>query len=322
MGASNSTNNNPTNNNNPPPGPDPRTVNLNHLTENPTYQTFLRQIYTNNSQVPFIPGSFVMEHMGYDTILNPPDIHIKKTSPVTNDFHVDKATLQLVKDEVDNNSYHITFKFNAKSDGEVYIYFDAKEVLDDEKNIQLIVNETKPGLESKVHYFQAGKGQISPQISNRIDLKNVGEDRMTKVIEDKYPFIIELSNKTEHAITKKRLYLYCALIKGSNDVMGVKLLKQKFHFKGRTYELLNVFDNAEESKADENREDKECVVCFTNKIDTFVLPCNHLCLCSQCSKDLKSHNNFRCPMCRRNIESFLKMEKKKKKEVKATEIRK
>jgi len=117
--------------------------------------------------------------------------------------------------------------------------------------------------------------------------------------------------------------MYCVLTKNPEGGFGVKFLKQKFHFKGRTYELLNVFDNAEESKTQvENREDKECAVCLTNKIDTFVLPCNHLCLCSSCAKDLKTHNNFRCPMCRRNIETFLKMEKKTKKQPKPTEIRK
>ena len=46
------------------------------------------------------------------------------------------------------------------------------------------------------------------------------------------------------------------------------------------------------------REGKECTICFTNKVDTVVLPCKHMCLCSDCAKDLRDRESQKCPMCR------------------------
>ena len=39
-----------------------------------------------------------------------------------------------------------------------------------------------------------------------------------------------------------------------------------------------------------------CVVCLDNKRDVVLKPCNHFCLCSDCSKVLKE-----CPMCKKKI---------------------
>ena len=38
---------------------------LDHLTQNNEYQEILRNIYSNNSGIPFIPGAFIMENFGY-----------------------------------------------------------------------------------------------------------------------------------------------------------------------------------------------------------------------------------------------------------------
>jgi len=313
MESSSSTANtdNQQNNSNAAP-PNPSEVNLDHLTQNPNYQSILRNIYSNNSNIPFIPGAFIMENFGYDTLLNPPNIHLKKTSPVTNDFHIDKSSLKLMKDEIEPNIYHVAFKFSAKCDGEAYIYFDAKEVLDDEKNISMIVYDQQPGYTTKPHIFNAGKGQNYDPTMNTIDMKLVIEEKFLKNDKDRFPVIIEMMNKTDNAPQKKKYYMYCVLTKDSHGHYGIKQLKQKFHFKGRTYELMNVYDvGLDDSKTDVVKEEKECAICLTNKIDTFVLPCNHLCLCSGCARDLKSHNNSKCPICRKTVETFLKLDKKK-----------
>jgi len=320
MGASSSVNN-PDNSTNPQVNlqPDPRTVNLNHLTQNPRYQQFLRNLYGNNTQIAFIPGSVLMENLGYETLLSGPEIHFKKTNPVSNDFHIDKSSLQLLKDEADNNTYHLTFTFNSSSDGEILVYFDAKEVLDDENNIQLIINGTTQGFETIPHYFQAEKGQRYPHICNKIEVKQITEERLLKVVDDRYPIIIEMGNVIEKDMPRKRYFVYCVLTTNSMGNYGIKMLKQKFDFKGRTYELMNVFDNA---NSDEAIRDENCAICLMNPIDTFVLPCNHLCLCYNCAKDLKLHHNSRCPMCRKGVDTFLKLEKKPFKKLKQLETKK
>ncbi len=44
-----------------------------------------------------------------------------------------------------------------------------------------------------------------------------------------------------------------------------------------------------------------CVVCYTNKKEWMVRPCNHVCLCFECSTENIHHLHGHCPMCRGTI---------------------
>ena len=44
-------------------------------------------------------------------------------------------------------------------------------------------------------------------------------------------------------------------------------------------------------------EDKLCLICYCEKIDTIILPCKHMCVCSECSVALQTKSK-QCPMCR------------------------
>lgn len=52
--------------------------------------------------------------------------------------------------------------------------------------------------------------------------------------------------------------------------------------------------------------DGTCIICLTNQINTIIIPCGHLGLCSDCSKTL-CDNKKDCPVCRRTIISTLKV---------------
>ena len=53
-------------------------------------------------------------------------------------------------------------------------------------------------------------------------------------------------------------------------------------------------------------EDIECMICFTNRPDTMVLPCEHVVVCKECSDQLKHTNDARiCVRCRRHITHVL-----------------
>lgn len=60
-----------------------------------------------------------------------------------------------------------------------------------------------------------------------------------------------------------------------------------------------------------------CAICLTNEINTIILPCYHMCICSLCCEDLKTKSK-KCPICRKGfyfvlnifflvIDSFLKL---------------
>ncbi len=46
--------------------------------------------------------------------------------------------------------------------------------------------------------------------------------------------------------------------------------------------------------------DNDCVVCMTNVKDTTLLPCRHLCVCSECFGHLD-----KCPVCRAEFDSYV-----------------
>ncbi len=44
---------------------------------------------------------------------------------------------------------------------------------------------------------------------------------------------------------------------------------------------------------------RECVACLSDEKDTIILPCRHMCLCSDCAENLRGRAS-KCPMCRQS----------------------
>lgn len=49
---------------------------------------------------------------------------------------------------------------------------------------------------------------------------------------------------------------------------------------------------------------KECVICMAEARNTTVLPCRHLCMCTECAQEMRKESN-RCPICREQMTSLL-----------------
>ena len=63
-------------------------------------------------------------------------------------------------------------------------------------------------------------------------------------------------------------------------------------------EIKNEEIKNEETNNQENSSDKlYCVICLTNERKYIVTPCNHFCLCNQCSLKIRDEN--KCPICRK-----------------------
>lgn len=108
-----------------------------------------------------------------------------------------------------------------------------------------------------------------------------------------------------------------------------KVLKQKIQVRGQTYELREIYgiDSSSEKRSggegatsaagedggaagsamsDVLSSGSECVICLTEKRDTTVLPCRHMCLCNDCAQQLRFASN-RCPVCRTQVQSLLQI---------------
>ena len=49
-----------------------------------------------------------------------------------------------------------------------------------------------------------------------------------------------------------------------------------------------------------------CSVCLSGIIQTIIIPCNHCCLCVECSEEYKQKYTL-CPICRKNITKIEKI---------------
>ncbi|KAI3790704.1 hypothetical protein L2E82_03947 [Cichorium intybus] len=97
------------------------------------------------------------------------------------------------------------------------------------------------------------------------------------------------------------------LEKNNGDHFKVKVIRQILWIDGIRYELREIYGigNSEES-FDDTGSGEECVICMTEPKDTAVLPCRHMCLCSECAKALRLQSN-KCPICRQPIEELMEI---------------
>lgn len=94
-----------------------------------------------------------------------------------------------------------------------------------------------------------------------------------------------------------------------SERMACTVCKQLLQVGAEVYELEDVFDVeqtdvAPNPQAVPDEEEGMCAVCFTNPKDTTILPCRHMCLCSECATHVQMTNN-RCPLCRCEIERLM-----------------
>mgnify|MGYP006143882645 CR=1 FL=1 len=70
------------------------------------------------------------------------------------------------------------------------------------------------------------------------------------------------------------------------------------------------------TKFDKIKEDYEalkeklnCRICFDNKINTIIKPCNHTVLCIDCINNMRAHTNniIKCPICNQIISGFTRI---------------
>lgn len=86
---------------------------------------------------------------------------------------------------------------------------------------------------------------------------------------------------------------------GSDTGLTPQVIKQKIHVSHHGYIVNEVYG------LDEG---KDCLICMSAPKNTILLPCRHICLCSECSMALRLQTN-KCPVCRAKVESLLRIEK-------------
>ncbi|XP_073044395.1 probable E3 ubiquitin-protein ligase LOG2 [Primulina eburnea] len=249
----------------------------------------------------------------YGPVMHPtaqPYVEHQKAVTIRNDVNLKKETLRIEPDGENPGKYLVAFTFDAEVAGRITIIFFAKEGED------CCLTPMKETLHPPitVHFEQGLAQKFKQPCGTGIDLGMFEEREFSKDSDlDIYPLAIKAeaspnnhrgnsdSGSTNSQITR-------AVFAKDKDRYRVKVVKQLLWVYGMRYELQEIYGigNSVEDEFDGNDPGKECVICLSEPRDTTVLPCRHMCMCSECAKVLRFQTN-RCPICRQPVERLLEI---------------
>ncbi|XP_072960671.1 probable E3 ubiquitin-protein ligase LUL2 [Typha angustifolia] len=244
-----------------------------------------------------------------------PYVEHEKAKTVKNDVNLHKGTIRLVPDEQNPDQHLVAFTFDALVDGSVTIYYFAKEGKD--CNFSPVYQDMhKPSSVS----FQKGLAQKFIQPSGTgFDLGFFDVDDLSKPLDgDIFPLVVYLEAcPPPQAMVEQPTRSSCAQITqaviemSNSETFQAKVIRQILWINGERYELQEIFGlvnsaEADFTGADDDDMGKECVICLSEPRDTAVLPCRHMCMCSECAKALTLQSN-KCPVCRQPVEKLMEI---------------
>ncbi|CAD6187327.1 unnamed protein product [Caenorhabditis auriculariae] len=188
---------------------------------------------------------------------------------------------------VQNNLYQLHFIFDADCPCYVQIHFNAREVYQD-GDVQFVYRNKRVTCSEK---FAFGLG--SDQIFNHFTF-NASQ---WEIAELSYGVVQMQSTMctVEHANDSSRSVI-------------LKPLRQKIASDGVVYLLQEIFgiENKENHISDGDDCGLECIICMSDVRDTVILPCRHLCICSNCADTLRYKLN-NCPICRSPFRALIRL---------------
>lgn len=256
---------------------------------------------------------------------NPP---ISKTITIRNYVNLKKNTLKLTPDETQPNLFQLEFMFDASLDCCISIHYAAL-INPPAEDGAVSFSALTEGSSHPVEHFSEGLGQVfrtRPQ--HPLDLSIFTEELLThNASHNRYPVVICLEvapGASANSKVSSQTTLVDIVRQPGSTLPSLRPLKQKIQVGAHSYELQEIYgidrrpqqqcssaDDAARSSTDGaaasgNEEGPECVICMTETRDTTVLPCRHMCMCSDCAKQLRLQSN-KCPICRTNIQSLLQI---------------
>eukprot|EP00056_Hartaetosiga_gracilis_P005935 m.91006 g.91006 ORF g.91006 m.91006 type:complete len:499 (+) comp12321_c0_seq3:78-1574(+) len=253
---------------------------------------------------------------------------VKHTNTLRALVNVHRSSINLVKHH-DGDSpldeYHLSFTMDADSPCQVTVSYFVEELQSSNGDITFKHYKSKyktyqsDTIEEGFNIPFADPEFVVSGLSNEADYEqHVTGTRLF------FPIVIQVTALS--ASCKHTQLTYCTFTK-SGDSFGIQLIAQKLNIDGVTYLLREIYglDKHETQPDDENDDDHkdddsdlddegDCVVCLCNPIDSLVLPCRHMCLCSVCAGSLRDQST-NCPICRKPFYAILQIQAA----VKATE---
>ncbi|XP_006649760.1 probable E3 ubiquitin-protein ligase LOG2 [Oryza brachyantha] len=260
------------------------------------------------------PGASGRQPCGFQQHMPTPYVEHQKAITIRNDVNLKKETLRVEPDEECPGRFLVAFTFDATVAGSMTVYFFAKEDLN--CNLTAVKEDLiKPVTVS----FKEGLGQKFRQPSGTgIDFSMFEKSELLKQGDmDVYPLAVkaetrpvdqQLEGEDQKTKTPNSQITQALFEKKESGDYQVRVASQILWVNGTRYELQEIYGigNSVEGDVDANDPGKECVICLSEPRDTTVLPCRHMCMCSECAKVLR-YQTTRCPICRQPVERLLEI---------------
>ncbi|CAL9230847.1 unnamed protein product [Arabidopsis halleri] len=310
----------------PPPPPSSSQPPPSQISYLPYGQNYHQNQYYPQQAPPYFTG---YHHNGFNPMMRPvffgppqvpvmqppaPYVEHQSAKKVKNDVNVHKATVGLEADDLNPGHHLVSFVFDALFDGSFTIIFFAKE----ESNCTIVPDLPEAFPPIKVPFKKGTAQKFLQAPGTGTDLGFFSLDDLSKPSpEEVYPLVISAetvispSSVSDEPLVHKQITQAC-LEKTNDGSFKVKVMKQILWIEGDRYELRELYgiDNSttqgNAALGLEDTGDKECVICLTEPKNTAVMPCRHLCLCSDCAKELRFQSN-KCPICRQPIAELLEI---------------
>lgn len=278
---------------------------------------FVQSVFQDNEDLGFFP--FRVDGRG-NRIVN--KAYIKKAKPKTLPFDVMDNGCLLLQSESNKDLFMVDLKFDTSSPTKMEIYFKAKEVRsnDSKNNVKKISSSTDP------YEFKFGKGlnQHLPTGQCLFRLSDYNE-AMLQCEHDYAPILVRLSMLDDTFSLEKgidRMYIYIGIQIDSENIphlriekKGTRIITLGIELGDKFLWIKDIYNSSTNTNAHQSNEDDGssfCTICYTNQINTLILPCRHMILCDFCAKELK--NRFqKCPICREGISGFVKLNEDERK---------
>eukprot|EP00871_Galdieria_phlegrea_P003813 jgi/Galph1/4432/GphlegSOOS_G3045.1 len=274
----------------------------------------------------------------------PPSVVHERT--VRNTVRVSKSSLRLVSSTGRKNLFVLQFCFDSLVDCTITCYYFAEEVVDRNYVSFRSTYSKEPsesfcpaGL-GQTYRQPESEGIDFTRVQVK-DLSDVHSDRYPIVISIKTQHDnVAVSESNIHATENATdsqfrtgnnnnsgndtvfndvdayfIYLSLCSEEKADESLQLKILKQKILVNGVIYELEEIYGIdagsaavTPEQQSDNSRADESasCAICLSQPRDTTLLPCRHMCLCSECAQRLRFQSNC-CPICRQSVQSFLQI---------------
>ncbi|XP_059311886.1 probable E3 ubiquitin-protein ligase LUL4 [Lycium ferocissimum] len=286
--------------------------------------------YTCHCTNPTVVGRSVFAHNDWPvgSYLPPPHQVVGMVAPspygdtqqakkVRSGVNVHKGSLKLELDEHNPHQHLVSFVFDALFDGNITVFYFVKE----EPHCRFVPIYPHVHVPITVP-FQRGLGQKFRQPSGTgIDLGFFEMEDLSELSSDENVFHLVITATTclpsvlteDHisdTLHKTSLHMQISqavLEKDHEGALRVRITRQILWVDNVRYELHELYGIGNSGPDYENNgSGKECVICMTERKDTAVLPCRHLCMCNGCANTLRLQSN-RCPICRQPFEELLEI---------------